>query len=76
MNYIKTPELTFSEFNGKWEVRKLGELIKVNMCKAMKKNKAEVISAYYGWILEARAFGLWNKYYKGVKYGNKKRNRR
>lgn len=46
------------------------------MCKAMKINKAEVISAYYGWILEARAFGLWNKYYKGVKYGNKRSYRR
>ena len=59
--------------NGKVKLR---NNIKVNMCKAMKSNKPEVISAYYGWVLEARAFGLWNKYYKGAKYGNKKRNRR
>lgn len=59
--------------NGKVKLR---NNIKVNMCKAMKSNKPEVISAYYGWVLEARAFGLWNKYYKGVKYGNKKCNRR
>ena len=45
------------------------------MCKALKKNKSEVISAYYGWVLEARAFGLWSKYYRGEKYGNKKSKR-
>ena len=43
MNYIKTPELTFSEFNGKWEVRKLGELIKVNMCKRIFSNQTTPI---------------------------------
>ena len=59
--------------NGKVKLR---SSIKASMCKAMKINKPEVISAYYGWVLEARAFGLWNKYYKGVRYGNKKRNRR
>lgn len=59
--------------NGKVKLR---SSIKAGMCKAMKKNKAEAISAYYGWVLEARAFGLWNKYYKGVKYGNKRCNRR
>ena len=58
--------------NGKVKLR---HNIKVNMCKALKKNKSEVISAYYGWVLEARAFSLWYKYYKGVKYGNKKSKR-
>ena len=58
--------------NGKVKLR---HNIKVSMCKALKKNKSEVISAYYGWVLEARAFGLWNKYYRGEKYGNKKSKR-
>ena len=59
--------------NGKVKLR---NSIKASMCRAFKINKPEVISAYFGWVLEARAFGLWNKYYKGVKYGNKKCNRR
>ena len=59
--------------NGKVKLR---NNIKVNMCKALKKNKTESISAYYGWALEARAFSLWNKYYIGDKYGNKRSNRR
>lgn len=58
--------------NGKVKLR---NSIKVNMCKALKKNKTESISAYYGWVLEARAFSLWNKYYKGGKHGNKRCNR-
>lgn len=39
-------------------------------------NKTESVSAYYGWVLESKAFGLWNKYYKVGKYGNKRCNRR
>lgn len=43
---------------------------------ALIENKTESVSAYYGWVLESKAFGLWNKYYKGDKYGNKRCNRR
>ena len=46
------------------------------MKNTLAENKIESVSAYYGWVLESKAFGLWNKHYKGDKYGNKKCNRR
>ena len=45
------------------------------MVKSLKSNNVKSHSAYYGWVLESRAFGIWNKYYKGdKKYGNKNSN--
>lgn len=57
--------------NGK--VRLRSSIIK-RMKNALVENKTESVSAYYGWVLESKAFGLWNKYYKGDKYGNKRSN--
>ena len=45
------------------------------MVKSLKSNNVKSHSAYYGWVLESRAFCIWNKYYKGdKKYGNKNSN--
>lgn len=57
--------------NGK--VRLRSSIVK-RMKDALVKNKIESVSAYYGWVLESKAFGLWNKHYKGDKYGNKRSN--
>lgn len=57
--------------NGK--VRLRSSIVK-RMKNTLAENKTESVSAYYGWVLESKAFGLWNKHYKGYKYGNKKSN--
>lgn len=57
--------------NGK--VRLRSSIVK-RMKNTLAENKTESVSAYYGWVLESKAFGLWNKHYKGDKYGNKKSN--
>ena len=43
MSNIKYLKLRFPEFTGEWEVRKLGELIKVNMCKRIFSNQTASI---------------------------------
>lgn len=60
-------------FNGKVRLRR--SIVK-RMKNALAENKTESVSAYYGWVLESKAFGLWNKYYKGERYGNKRSYRR
>ena len=59
--------------NGK--VRLRSSIVK-RMKNTLAENKIKSVSAYYGWVLESKAFGLWNKHYKGDKYGNKRSNRR
>lgn len=73
---LKSRKLDFVGFvfncNGNVKLRKI---IKKNMIKSLKSNNVKSHSAYYGWVLESRAFSIWNKYYKGdKKYGNKNSN--
>mgnify|MGYP005611156635 CR=1 FL=1 len=54
-----TPEIRFMEFNGEWEERKLGDLIKISSAARVHKNEwttsgvrffrsSDVVSSFYG----------------------------
>lgn len=74
---LKHRALDFVGFRFYWEGSlKLRNSIIKKMVVILRLNRIKSIAAYFGWVLEARCFSAWNKFYLGERYGSKRSYRR